>query len=90
MALTILTFFFINFFNWANLIVDIKLVIFWLDLKFNLGIIFAPTFGVTAKKTQLQLSTISWLVFAIETFLNFLLNFNALLLFFEETKIFLY
>ena len=88
-ALTILTFFFINFFNWANLIVDIKLIIFWLDLNFNLGIIWIPIFGVIAKKTQLHLSTISWLVFATETFLNFLLNFNALLLFLGETKIFL-
>ena len=30
-----------------------------LGLKFNLGIIFSPTFGVIAKKTQLHLSTIS-------------------------------
>ena len=88
-ALTILVFFFINFFNWANLIVDIKLIIFWLDLNFNLGIILSPTFGVIAKKTQLDLSITSWLVFAIETFLNFLLNFNALPLFLGETKIFL-
>ena len=36
-----------------------------LDLKFKLGSIFTPTFGVTAKKTQLHLSTISWLFFAI-------------------------
>ena len=69
--------------------VEIKLMIVWFDLNFNFLIIWFPTVGVTAKKTQLQLSTICWLVFAIETFLNFLLNFNALLLFLGETKIFL-
>jgi hypothetical protein len=57
----------------AKLIVEIKLIIFWLDLKFNLSNIFSPTFGVTAKKTQLHLSTISWLVFAMLTFLNLFL-----------------
>jgi len=62
---------------------------FWLDLNFRLGIIFFPTLGVTAKKTQLQALTISWLFFAIETFLNFLLSFWAIFLFLGDTSIFL-
>ena len=77
-ALTILTFWLIIFFNLAKLIVDIKLIIFWLDLKFSLGIIYAPTFGVTARKIQLHLSTISWLFLAMATFLNFFFNFRAI------------
>ena len=74
-ALTIFAFFLTIFFNRTKPIVEIKLIIFWLVLKFNLGYIFSPTFGVTAKKTQLHLSTISWLVFAMLTFLNLFFNF---------------
>jgi len=47
------------FLSWAKLIVAIKLMTFWLDLNFRLGIIFFPTLGVTARKTQLQALTIS-------------------------------
>ena len=64
-ALIILIFFPIAFFNWAKLIVAIKLIIFWLDLNLSFGSIFFPTLGVTDKKIQLHLSTISWLVLAI-------------------------
>ena len=58
-ALIILTFLPIAFLSWARLIVAIKLMTFWLDLNFRLGIIFFPTLGVTAKKTQLHELTIS-------------------------------
>ena len=58
-ALIILTFFLINFFSFIKSMVEMKLITFWLDLKFNLGIIFTPTAGVTARKIQLHLSTIS-------------------------------
>ena len=51
--------------------------------------IFSPTFGVTAKKIQLQELIISWLFFAITTFLNFLLRFLAMLLFLGDKIIFL-
>ena len=88
-ALTIFALFLTIFLSWAKLIVEIKLIIFWLDLKFNFGNILLPTFGVTAKKTQLHLSTISWLVFPILTFLNFFFNFWAIFLFLGETRIFL-
>ena len=53
-ALTIFTFFLIILFNWFKLIVDMKLIIFCLELNFNFGNIFVPTLGVTAKKTQLH------------------------------------
>ena len=59
MALTILTFLPIAFLSFAKLIVAIKLITFCLVLNFNLGIIFFPTLGVTAKKIQLHELTIS-------------------------------
>ena len=89
MALTILTFLPIAFLSWAKLIVAIKLMTFWLDLNFRLGIIFFPTLGVTARKTQLQALTISWLFFAIETFLNCLLSLFAAFLFLGDKITFL-
>jgi len=58
-------------------------------LNFKFLIIFWPTGGVTAKKTQLQELTISWLFFAIETFLNCLLSFLATFLFLGDKSIFL-
>ena len=70
-ALTILAFTFIAFFNWGNVIVEIKLIIVWFDLNFNSLIILFPTFGVTDKKTQSHLSIISWLLSAIKTLLYF-------------------
>ena len=47
------------FFNSAKVIVEIKLITVCVDLNFNSLIIFLPTEGVTAKKTQLDLFTIS-------------------------------
>ena len=62
-ALTIVIFLPIIFFNCASVIVDIKLITIWLDLKFKSFIIFWPTSGVTDKNTQLELSITSWLFF---------------------------
>ena len=70
-ALIILALTFIACFNWDKVIVEIKLITVWLDLNFNSLIILFPTVGVTAKKIQSQLSIISWLSFATETFLYF-------------------
>ena len=89
-ALTTFAFTFIIFFKFSILIVDIKLIIVWLDLKFKFLIIFSPTEGVTARKIQLQLLTIFWLSFSIKIFLNFLFSWLATLLFREEIIIFLY
>ena len=72
MALTIFALTLIAFFNCVRVIVEIKLIIVWLDLNLRSLIIFSPTKGVTDKKTQLQLSAISWLFLAIIIFLNFL------------------
>src|SRR5210317_872212 len=58
-ALTISTFSLIIFFNSDNVIVEIKLITFWFFLNFKSLIIFSPTEGVTDKKTQFDLSTIS-------------------------------
>ena len=89
MALTILALTLIFFFNWAKVIVDIKLIIIWVDLNFKSPIIFSPIFGVIDKNTQLHEFIISWLFFAIITFLNFLLNSWAIILFRGDTTIFL-
>ena len=70
-ALTIFALILIAFFNWDKLIVEIKLIMIWLDLNLSSLIILFPTFGVIDKNTQLQLSTIFWLSLAISTFLNF-------------------
>ncbi len=70
-ALTISALTFIVFFSWGIVIVEMKLIIVWLDLNFKFLIILSPTIGVTAKKIQLQLSIIFWLSFSIEIFLNF-------------------
>ena len=64
-ALTISAFTFIVFFNWGIVIVEMKLIIVWLDLNLKFLIILSPTVGVTAKKIQLQLSIILWLSFSI-------------------------
>jgi len=45
--------------------------------------------GVMDKKTQLHSLTISWLFFAISTFLNFFLSFIAIGLFRADISIFL-
>ena len=58
-ALKIFAFTLINFFNLGKVIVEIKLIIIWLDLNFNVLIIFSPTVGVTARKIQSQLLIIS-------------------------------
>jgi hypothetical protein len=58
-ALTIFDFTFIIFFSSERFIVEIKLTIVWLDLNFKLLIIFSPTFGVTDKNIQFDLSIIS-------------------------------
>ena len=47
------------FLSCGKVIVDIKLIIVWFDLNFKFLIIFCPTVGVTAKKTQLQELSIS-------------------------------
>ena len=88
-ALAIVAFTLIAFFNCGRVIVEIKLTIVWLDLKFKFFMIFCPTVGVTAKKTQLHELTISWLFFAIETFLNFFFSFFAIFLFLGDNIIFL-
>jgi len=88
-ALTIFALTLIAFFNSNNVIVEIKLIIVWLDLNLRFLIIFSPTEGVIDKKTQLQLSTISWLFLAIIIFLNFLLRFLAIILLRGEIKILL-
>ena len=89
MALAIVAFTFIAFFNCGSVIVEIKLTIVWLDLNFKFLMIFWPTVCVTAKKIQLQELTISWLFFAIETFLNFFFSFFAIFLFLGDNIIFL-
>ena len=60
-ALTILIFLPIYFLSWGILIVEIKLTIFWFFLKLSLLNILLPTFGVIAKKTQLDLFINCWL-----------------------------
>ena len=60
-ALTIVTFVLIIFLSWDKFIVEIKLIIVWLDLNFKSLIIFSPTIGVTDKKTHLLLLIIFWL-----------------------------
>jgi len=77
------------FFSWGRVIVEIKLTIVWLDLNFKFLMIFCPVEGVTAKKTQLHELIISWLFFAIETFLNCFTSFFATLLFLGDIIIFL-
>ena len=44
-------------FNCNNVIVEIKLIIVWLDLNFKFLIIFSPTLGVIDKNIQSLLST---------------------------------
>ena len=51
-ALTILDLTLISFFSWDKGIVEIKLIIVWLDLNFKSLIIFLPTDGVSDKKIQ--------------------------------------
>ena len=86
-ALTIFALTLIAFFNSNNVIVEIKLIIVWLDLNLRFLIIFSPTKGVIDKKTQLQLSAISWLFLAIIIFLNFFLRLLAISLLRGEIKI---
>ena len=87
MALIIFALTLIAFFNWAKVMVEIKLIIVCVDLNLSSLIIFCPTVGVTDKKIQLHLFTISWLFFAIITFLNSFLSFWDVDLFREETII---
>lgn len=89
MALTILPLIFIIFFSSDNVIVEIKLTIVCLGLKFKFLIIFFPTDGVTDKKTQSELSIIYWLLLLIVIFLNFFFNLKEIWLFLFEIKIFL-
>ena len=89
-ALTTVALTLIAFFNFAKLMVDIKLITVWFDLNFKFLIIFSPILGVTDKKTQLHEFTISWLLFAICTFLNFFSNFLAIILLREEIIILVY
>lgn len=49
--------------------------------------IFSPTFGVTDKKIQLHLFTISWLFFTIIIFINFFFSFCDINLFLAEINI---
>ena len=77
----------IAFFNWAKVIVEIKLIIIWLDLNLSFLIIFFPTVGVIDKKIQLHLFTISWLSLRIITFLNFFLRLFAIFLLRDDIKI---
>ena len=88
-ARTILALTFIALFNSSNVIVDIKLITIWLDLNFNVLIIFFPTIGVIHKKIQLHELTISWLFLAISTFLKVFESFFAIDLFLGDTKILL-
>ena len=78
-ALTIFALTFIAFFNWDNVIVEIKLIMVWFDLNFKFLIMFSPTLGVTDKKTQSDWSIICWLVLAIVIFLNFFFKLLAIL-----------
>ena len=87
-ALTILAFTLIAFLSWSNVIVDMKLIIVCVDLNLRSLIIFLPTVGVTEIKTHLLLSIISWLFFAIFTFLNFLERLLAIDLLRGEINIF--
>jgi len=89
-ALTITIFFLIILFNWDKVIVDMKLITVWLYLNFKSLIIFLPTVGVTDKKTQSDLSIISWLFLDIIIFLNFFFKFLAIFLFLDEIIICLY
>src|SRR5210317_11175 len=85
MALTISTFLFlIIFFSCAKVIVEIKLTTVCFDRNFKSLIIFSPTVGVTDKKTQSDLSTISWFVLDIIIFLNFFFKLKAIFLFLGE------
>ena len=69
-ALTIF-FTFVNFFNLAKFIVEIKLITFLFFENFNLGRILFPTFGVIPKKIIEDLSISSWLFFITWINLNF-------------------
>ena len=89
-ALIIFAFIFIAFFNSDNVIVEIKLIIVWVDLNFKFLIIFFPTLGVIAKKIQLDLLITSWLFLAISIFLNLFFNIFDKFLFLGERSIFLY
>lgn len=88
-ALTIVAFTFIAFFNCDKFILEIKLTIICLDLNFNDLIIFSPTFGVTDKNTQSLWSVICWLFFAITILLNLFFRYLEIFLFLGETMIFL-
>ena len=77
-ALTIFALTLIAVFNWAKVIVDIKLTIVWLELNLSSLIIFFPIVGVIDKKTQLQLLTRSWLFLIIVIFLNFFFSLLAI------------
>ena len=88
-ALTIFAFTLIAFFNCDKVIVEIKLMIVWLDLNFRSFMILSPTLGVTDKKTQLDWSIICWLSLDITIFLNFLFKPSAIFLFLDEIIIFL-
>ena len=87
-ALTIFTLTLIDFFNCAKLMVEIKLIMVWLDLNLSFLIIFFPIAGVIDRKTQLQLSTISWLFLEIITFLNFFSKLAAIFLLRGDIQIF--
>jgi len=87
-ALIIFALTLIAFFNCVRVIVEIKLIIVWLYLNLSSLIIFFPTEGVIDKKTQLQLSTISWLSLAIVTFLNFVFRVFAIFVLRGDINIF--
>ena len=70
-ALIIVALTLINFFNCDNVVVEMKLIIVWLDLNLSLWIILSQTVGVTAKNIQLHELTISSLDFAILIFCYF-------------------
>ena len=70
-ALTIFALTLTYLFNSEILIVDIKLITVWPVLNSRFGRIIFPTFGVTAKKIQSDLSIISWLLLEICIFLFF-------------------
>ena len=84
MALRTFAFTFIAFFNWGNVIVEIKLITVWFGLNFNSLIILFPIFGVIDKKIQSHLSIISWLSSKTKTLLYFFFNFWEFFLFLLE------
>ena len=86
-ALTMSAFTFTIFFNLWIVIVDIKLIIVWLDRNFKSFIILSPTVGVTARKTQLHLSIICWFIFSITIFLYFFFSLLETFLFLKEIYI---